>query len=338
MNKTEENNILKVEGLTKMFKRPGSRLLKTIPMFTAVDNVSFEMKKGELMGLLGESGCGKSTLARMLMHLIVPDKGRIILDGEEVQDKKESAFRKKRNLIQMVFQNPFDCLDPVRHVKSLLEEPLKLWKPELNASERLERIHEVIGECGLPENSLGKLPREFSGGQLQRLSIARALLIEPKVLIADEIISALDVSVQAQILNLLRDLQQKMRLTYVFIGHGLGAVHYMSHRIAVMYMGRVVEMGPSDTLFDRPAHPYTRALLDAAPVADDTLRDRPRVQLTGEIGAAAPEGGCPLLPRCPYADGGCHQAGLTLRETDGRQTACARMLELDGKMACGNTF
>lgn len=263
MNKTEENNILKVEGLTKMFKRPGSRLLKTIPMFTAVDNVSFEMKKGELMGLLGESGCGKSTLARMLMHLIVPDKGRIILDGEEVQDKKESAFRKKRNLIQMVFQNPFDCLDPVRHVKSLLEEPLKLWKPELNASERLERIHEVIGECGLPENSLGKLPREFSGGQLQRLSIARALLIEPKVLIADEIISALDVSVQNQILKLLLDMKKKHDLSILFITHDLSVARKVSDRVMVMREGVIKGIGKPEEVFSSNTDPYILELESA---------------------------------------------------------------------------
>ena len=263
MNRTAENSILKVEGLTKTFAQPGSSLFKTIPNHTAVNNVSFEMKKGELLGLLGESGCGKSTLARMLMHLIVPDKGKIFLDGEEIQNKKESEFRKKRHMIQMVFQNPFDCLDPVRHVKSLLEEPLKLWKPELSASDRLERIHGVISECGLPENSLGKFPREFSGGQLQRISIARALLIEPKILIADEIISALDVSVQNQILNLLLKMKAKHDLSILFITHDLSVARQVSDRVMVMREGVIKGIGTPEEVFASNTDPYILELASA---------------------------------------------------------------------------
>jgi len=263
MNRTDENIILKVEGLTKTFKRPGSSFIKTVPDFTAVDNVSFEMKKGELLGLLGESGCGKSTLARMLMHLIDPDKGKIVLDGEEVQGQKESAFRKKRHLIQMVFQNPFDCLDPVRHVKSLLEEPLKLWKPELSAADRLDKILGVLGECGLPENSLGKLPREFSGGQLQRISIARALLIEPKILIADEIVSALDVSVQNQILNLLLRMKEKHDLSILFITHDLSVARKVSDRVMVMREGVIRGIGTPEEVFAANTDPYIRELASA---------------------------------------------------------------------------
>ena len=305
--------------------------------FDAVRDVSLKVMPGETFGIVGESGCGKTTLARMIMCLERPSSGEIWLHGRRIDNLSESARRALRPRFQMVFQDSGSSLNPRKRVEDILREPM-LYHHVGDAKQVDGRVDALMDMVGLPLEMKKRYPHEFSGGQRQRVCIARALSLNPDVLVLDEPVSALDVSVQAQILNLLRDLQQKMRLTYVFIGHGLGAVHYMSHRIAVMYMGRVVEMGPSDTLFDRPAHPYTRALLDAAPVADDTLRDRPRVQLTGEIGAAAPEGGCPLLPRCPYADGGCHQAGLTLRETDGRQTACARMLELDGKMACGNTF
>ena len=263
MNRADKSIILKAEGLTKTFKRPGSSFINNRPDFTAVDNVSFDMKEGELLGLLGESGCGKSTLARMLMHLTKPDKGKIFLDGEEVQDEKESAFRKKRHLIQMVFQNPFDCLDPVRHVKSLLEEPLKLWKPKMDPSERLKKIHEVIGECGLPDNCLDKLPREFSGGQLQRISIARALLIEPKVLIADEIVSALDVSVQNQILNLLLKMKEMHDLSILFITHDLSVAKKVSDRVMVMREGVIKGIGVPEEVFAANTDPYIRELASA---------------------------------------------------------------------------
>ena len=191
------------------------------------------------------------------------DKGKIFLDGEEIQNKKESEFRKKRHMIQMAFQNPFDCLDPVRHVKSLLEEPLKLWKPELSASDRLERIHGVISECGLPENSLGKFPREFSGGQLQRISIARALLIEPKILIADEIISALDVSVQNQILNLLLKMKAKHDLSILFITHDLSVARKVSDRVMVMREGVIKGIGTPEEVFASNTDPYILELASA---------------------------------------------------------------------------
>ena len=328
--------VFEMRSVTKRYRVSGENSLfaKT---FDAVRDVSLSVLPGETFGIVGESGCGKSTLARLLMCLEKPDHGEIYFQGRRVDSLPERERRLLRPRFQMVFQDSGSSLNPRKRVEDILREPMlyhRIGDPK-RVNDRVDALMDMVG---LPAGMKTRYPHEFSGGQRQRVCIARALSLNPDVLVLDEPVSALDVSVQAQILNLLRDLQQKMRLTYVFIGHGLGAVHYMSHRIAVMYMGRVVEMGPSDTLFDRPAHPYTRALLDAAPVADDTLRDRPRVQLTGEIGAAAPEGGCPLLPRCPYADGGCHQAGLTLRETDGRQTACARMLELDGKMACGNTF
>ena len=328
--------VFEMRSVIKRYRVSGENSLfaKT---FDAVRDVSLPVLPGETFGIVGESGCGKSTLARLLMCLEKPDHGEIYFQGRRVDSLPERERRLLRPRFQMVFQDSGSSLNPRKQVQDILREPMRYHRIG-DDSQVNDRVDALMDMVGLPAGMKTRYPHEFSGGQRQRVCIARALSLNPDVLVLDEPVSALDVSVQAQILNLLRDLQQKMRLTYVFIGHGLGAVHYMSHRIAVMYMGRVVEMGPSDTLFDRPAHPYTRALLDAAPVADDTLRDRPRVQLTGEIGAAAPEGGCPLLPRCPYADGGCHQAGLTLRETDGRQTACARMLELDGKMACGNTF
>lgn len=259
----ENATVIKVTELTKTFRRPSAGLLKKAARFTAVDHVSFELYRGEMLGLLGESGCGKSTIARMLMHLIPPDSGKIILRGEEIQSVPEYAFRKKRSSIQMVFQNPFDCLDPVRKVSGLLEEPLKLWRPELNAEERRRQILEMLAECGLPENSLGKLPREFSGGQLQRISIARSLLTRPEILIADEIISALDVSVQNQILNLLLKMKELHHLSILFITHDLSVARKVSDRVMVMREGQIKGIGTPREVFSDDSDPYIRELSSA---------------------------------------------------------------------------
>lgn len=258
-----EEYILRTEGLTKRFKSVAGGLFRRKADMTAVDNVSFGMYRGEMLGLLGESGCGKSTLAGMLMHLIKPDSGRIWLKGEEVQQLSESDFRSRRRMIQMVYQNPFDCLDPSMRVKRLLEEPLKIWSPHMKAEERLEKIKMILSECGMPEESLSKHPGEFSGGQLQRLAIARALLAEPEVLIADEIISALDISIQNQVLNLLINMKKKHDLSILFITHDLSVARKVSDRVMVMQAGQIKGIGTPDEVFSDEADIYIRKLRSA---------------------------------------------------------------------------
>lgn len=255
--------ILSVQELTKTFRGSRQGLLRHAPDFTAVDRVSFDMYRGEMLGLLGESGCGKSTLARMLIHLIHPSAGRIILEGQEIQGLSESAFRKQRQKIQMVYQNPFDCLDPSKRIRSLLAEPLRIWSPASNEQQREEKILHILAECELPADSLERFPREFSGGQLQRLSIARALLIDPEILIADEIISALDVSIQNQILNLLLRMKEEHHLTILFITHDLSVARRVSDRVMVMQTGRIKGIGTPEEVFSAKADPYIRQLADA---------------------------------------------------------------------------
>ena len=320
-----ENIVLETRHLSKSYRISGENSLfaKT---FRAVSDVSVAVRQGETFGIVGESGCGKSTMARLMMCLEKPDAGEVYLQGRRIDNLSESERRRLRPRFQMVFQDSGSSLNPRKRVQDILREPM-LYHRVGDEKQVDARVEELLDMVGLPVEMKRRYPHEFSGGQRQRICIARALSLNPDVIVLDEPVSALDVSVQAQILNLLRDLQQSLHLTYVFIGHGLGAVHYISHQIAVMYMGRVVEMGPSDTLFDHPAHPYTKALLDAAPVADDTLRSRERTVMAEEIGDYAPAEGCPLLPRCPYVDEGCRNRGQALFETAGRLTACDRMLE-----------
>ena len=316
--------ILEMRHVTKRYRVSGENSL--IPRsFTAVRDVSLQVQRGETFGIVGESGCGKSTVARLLMCLEKPDEGEIRFDGRRIDDLPEGRRRALRPRFQMVFQDSGSSLNPRKRVRDILREPM--LRHIGKGSEWVEnRVEELLAMVGLPPEMKSRYPHEFSGGQRQRVCIARALSLDPDVVVLDEPVSALDVSVQASILNLLRDLQRQLGLTYVFIGHGLGAVRYVSRTIAVMYMGRIVELGPAETLFDRPAHPYTKALLDAAPVADDTLRGRRRTLLAGEI-TAAEEAGCPLRRRCPFAEEGCLGVSGELRMIGGRQTACGRALE-----------
>ena len=256
---TGEKPILEVRGLCKEFRQSGGVFRKESTL-SAVSDVSFDMHEGEILSLLGESGCGKTTLARMLMHLIRPTAGKILLDGVEIQDMSERRFRKIRRMIQMVYQNPFDCLDPSRRVSSLLEEPLKLWHPNLNADERKHRIGEMLSECGLDPACLQKRPAEFSGGQLQRLSIARALLVRPRLLIADEIVSALDVPIQNQILQLLMKMKDEYRFTVLFITHDLSVARKVSDRVMIMRLGRLAGIGPVRETLDASDDPYIQKL------------------------------------------------------------------------------
>ena len=295
--------VLEARNLCKTYKVSGENSLfaKT---FSAVKDVSFSVHPGETFGIVGESGCGKSTVAKLLMCLEKPTAGEVYFQGKRTDNLPEAQRRKLRPRFQMVFQDSGSSLNPRKRVGDLIREPMQ-YHHLGSAKEIDERVEELLSLVGLPAEMKDRYPHEFSGGQRQRICIAKALSLNPDVIVLDEPVSALDVSVQAQILNLLRDLQEKLNLTYLFIGHGLGAVHYLSSRIAVMYRGRIVEMGGSDALFDHPAHPYTRALLDAAPVADYALRGRQRVTLEGEVDREPPAGACPLYARCPYKAEDC---------------------------------
>ena len=318
--------ILEARHLTKEYRISGENSL--IPRtFRAVEDVSLAVRKGETFGIVGESGCGKSTVARLLMCLEKPTAGEVYFKGQRIDHLPESKLRGLRPRFQMVFQDSGSSLNPRKRVADILREPMRYH--HIGSPQEIDRrAEDLLAMVGLPADMEDRYPHEFSGGQRQRICIAKALSLNPDVIVLDEPVSALDVSVQAQILNLLRDLQEKLKLTYVFIGHGLGAVHYISHRIAVMYMGRVVEWGGSDELFDHPAHPYTKALLDAAPVADIGARDRQRASLRGEIDVLSPRGACPLYHRCPRADQACLSfSGEEKEISPGHFTVCARAWE-----------
>ena len=323
-----EKALLEIRGLSKYYRVTGENSLfaKTFP---AVQDVSLSIRPGETFGIVGESGCGKSTVAKLIMCLEKPTAGEIFLRGERIDDLPEGKRRTLRPKFQMVFQDSGSSLNPRKRVGDILGEPM-LYHRLGSKTEVAARTEELLSLVGLPADMKDRYPHEFSGGQRQRICIAKALSLNPDLIVLDEPVSALDVSVQAQILNLLRDLQEKLRITYLFIGHGLGAVHYISHRIAVMYMGRVVETGPSDALFDHPAHPYTRALLDAAPVADYALRGRNRMSLQGEIDDQPQAGACPLYPRCPRRTRDCLRFAGTMAPVpgnDAHESVCLRAWE-----------
>ena len=266
-------------------------------MLRAVDDVSFEIGRGQTFGLVGESGCGKSTLGRAVLRLLEPTSGRVVLDGTEITGLKRSALKRQRKHMQMIFQDPYASLSPRRTIRQTLEEPLALHRP----GDPARRAKELLDIVGLGAAALERYPHEFSGGQRQRIGIARALAVEPKLIVADEAVSALDVSVQSQILNLLADLQAEFGLSLLFISHDLAVVQHVSHFIGVMYLGKLVETAPVDRIFAMPAHPYTRVLLDAVPLAKPGARDR-RTIVDGELPSPLdPPNGCPFHTRCPEA-------------------------------------
>ena len=312
--------LLVMRGLSKSFRVPGNLFERK--QFQAVRDVTLTVRQGETFGIVGESGCGKTTMARLIMGLEKPTAGEIWFKGRRIDEMTESQRKSLRPQFQMVFQDSGSSLNPRKRVVDILAEPM-LYHKVAERSDVEKRVTSLLEQVGLPGELRDRYPHEFSGGQRQRICIAKALSLNPDLLVLDEPVSALDVSVQAQILNLLRDLQEELGLTYIFIGHGLAAVRYVSQRMAVMYMGRVVEMGDADLLFDHPAHPYTRALMDAAPVADYALRDRQRMTLAGEVGQDVPEGGCAFRRRCPFATEACERADMALRAlSDGQWSAC----------------
>jgi peptide/nickel transport system ATP-binding protein/oligopeptide transport system ATP-binding protein len=291
---------LEVRDLAKHFVAKRSLLGRPLASVRAVDGVSLAVQPGETLALVGESGCGKSTLGRLVMRLVEPTAGRVLLGGTDVTDLPEGGMRPHRRQVQLIFQDPFASLNPRMNVGQILAEPLMLHRIG-TAAERPARVAALLERVGLRPEQAARYPHEFSGGQRQRIVIARALAVEPKVIVCDEPVSALDVSIRAQILNLLKELQARLGLAYVFISHDLSVVRHIADRVAVMYLGRIVETGTTDQVFDDPRHPYTRALLSAIPVASPTAR-RDRRPLEGDVPSPLnPPPGCHLHTRCPHA-------------------------------------
>ena len=292
------DTILEVKHLKKYFNTPKGTL-------HAVDDVSFTLERGKTLGIVGESGCGKSTTGRAILRLIEPTAGEVIFNGEDITKKNKEQMRLLRREMQLIFQDPYASLDPRKTVSEIIGEPLKLQKLIPDAKKRAERVHELMEVVGLADRLINTYPHELDGGRRQRIGIARALAMDPKLIICDEPVSALDVSIQAQILNLMQDLQEQMGLTYIFITHDLSVVNHFANDIAVMYLGQLIEKAPSVTLFDNPVHPYTKALLSAIPVPS-LRKKRQRVMLKGEISSPInPKPGCRFAVRCPYATDRC---------------------------------
>lgn len=317
--------LLRVENLKKYYPIKGGIITHTVGYTKAVDDVSFSIMEGETLGLVGESGCGKSTIGRQLVGLETPTAGTITYQGMDLSKMKRDEMKKHRTDLQMVFQDPYSSLNPRKHIFEILAQPMLYHR--ISAKETVEKdILKILDMVGLPKYVLGRYPHEFSGGQRQRIGIAKALSLNPKFIVCDEPVSALDVSIQAQILNLLKSLQKELNLTLLFVGHGLGAVNYVSDRIAVMYLGKIVELGDAKEIFHHPVHPYTKALLNAVPVPDPTEMRKERGLLQGEIGNSTnPPSGCRFHPRCPYAAAACSQAEPIMAETvrgSGHFVAC----------------
>lgn len=289
--------LLKVDKLKKYFPITGGILGKKVGEVKAVDDVSFFVKKGETLGLVGESGCGKSTTGRVLMRLLEPTEGTVEFEGQDLTKLKAEEMRRMRKEIQMVFQDPFASLNPRHTVEKILEEPLIVHGVK-DKEERKRRVREMLEVVGLNSYHAKRYPHQFSGGQRQRIGIARALMTRPKLIIADEPVSALDVSIQSQVLNLLEDLQKEFQLTYIFIAHDLGVVKHISDRVGVMYLGRLVEITEADKLYEKPLHPYTKALLASIPIPDPDLQQEREI-LKGDLPSPAnPPIGCAFHTRC----------------------------------------
>ncbi|MDV2684267.1 ATP-binding cassette domain-containing protein [Alkalihalophilus lindianensis] len=296
---------------------------KTKSYVRAVDNISFSINRGETFGLVGESGCGKSTTGRLINGLIKADNGEIFFDGKNLLGLPEKKWKKYRQKMQMVFQDPFASLSPRMRVKDIVMEPLTIHFPKMSSKEKLERVIELLGKCGIDEFHLNKFPHEFSGGQRQRISIARALILQPELIIADEAVSALDVSIQSQILNLMKDLQDEYKLTYLFISHDLSVVEHISDRVGVMYLGNLVEVAPKSKTFNDPKHPYTKSLLSSIPKPDPKLK-RKKILLSGEIPSASnPPSGCKFHTRCPVVMDVCKKkVPQAVNLGEGHSVAC----------------
>lgn len=316
------NVLLKVDNLKKYFPITGGLFGKTVGHVKAVDDVSFYVRKGETLGLVGESGCGKSTTGRVLMRLLEATEGKVFFEDQELTSLNSNAMRKMRKEIQMVFQDPFASLNPRHTVEKILEEPLIVHGIG-DKEERKRRVREMLEVVGLSSYHAKRYPHQFSGGQRQRIGIARALMTKPKLIIADEPVSALDVSIQSQVLNLLEDLQKDFGLTYIFIAHDLGVVKHISDRVGVMYLGRLVEITESEKLYEKPLHPYTRALLDSIPIPDPDVKKN-RELLSGDLPSPSnPPLGCAFHTRCRDCMDICKTTRPEMKEVEpGHFAAC----------------
>jgi oligopeptide/dipeptide ABC transporter ATP-binding protein len=320
----EKQTLVRVENLVKHFPVRLGAFGEESAVVHAIDGVSFDIFRGETLGLVGESGCGKSTTGFTILQLYRPTSGSVTYDGVDLSTLKEKELRPMRKRAQIVFQDPYSTLNPRMTIGDALAEPIKVHM-DLPKKEVAERVAKLIADVGLNPDAANRYPHEFSGGQRQRLCIARALASEPEFIVCDEPISALDVSIQAQIINLLMDIQEKYKLTYLFIAHDLAVVRHISDRVAVMYLGKIVEIAPKDKLFTNPKHPYTVALLSAVPEADpDHERSRKRIVLTGDVSNAInPPSGCRFHPRCAKVGAQCHVNEPELREIEsGHWVAC----------------
>jgi len=323
--------LIEVRHVKKYFPIRKGLLQREVARVHAVDDVSFSVREGETLGLVGESGCGKSTLGRTIVRLLDPTEGQILFDGRQIEGLGARRLRPLRRQMQMVFQDPYASLNPRKRVGSIIGDPLKIHGLG-DKRERKAQVEQLLETVGLSPEHYNRFPHEFSGGQRQRIGIARALALRPKLVVADEPVSALDVSIQSQMLNLLEDLQNEFRLTYIFIAHDLGVVRHVSDRIAVMYLGKLVELSPAEELYRRPIMPYTEALLSAVPIPDpDLAAKRRRIVLQGDVPSPInPPSGCRFHPRCRYATQVCTEVEPPLADYgNGHLAACHHPLNVD---------
>lgn len=311
--------LLEARGLEKGFPAGGKKTVH------AVSGMSLEIREGETLGLVGESGCGKSTLGRLLIRTLKPDAGQVLFRGQDITAMKDREFAPYRREMQLIFQDPYASLDPRMTVRDLVAEPIETWRLCAGREAVTARVKELLGAVGVPEEFLYRYPHQFSGGQRQRIGIARAIALDPAFIVCDEPVSALDVSVQNQILNLLKELKTARKLTYLLISHDLSVVRYLSDRVCVMFLGKLCEIGPTEEVYRHPRHPYTRFLLDAVPVPDPARRGKEVRLLKGEPPSPAdPPSGCRFRTRCPFADARCAAEEPPLQDCGGVQAACHR--------------
>ncbi len=326
---TDPENLIEVRNLKMHFPvSEGALVSRVVAHVKAVDGISFDIKKCETLGLVGESGCGKTTTGRCILQLENPTGGEIMFDGRDLNKLSKADMRPLRQRIQVIFQDPYSSLNPRMKIGEIISEPMMVHKVITDSGARDRRVRELLEKCGLPGKFADRYPHEMSGGQRQRVGIARALAVEPDFIICDEAVSALDVSIQAQVINLLEDLREEFGLTYLFISHDLSVVHHLCNRVAVMYLGNMVELAETEELFSNPMHPYTQALLEAVPIPDPTVEQaREHKIIKGEIPSPInPPSGCVFHPRCPIAVDSCKQTFPDFREVKpGHWVACSEV-------------